>query len=188
MASTHSGLDEFTFPDCSRLVLPDESREELRVELEPVIPEDDLAHAVRNSDIIVTVGDLVSLTAISHGIHPNVCVVDYKTKRSALDKNVKDAVCKIGKRCIKVTNPAGIITRELWDAICVAMQSTEKTRIEIDGEEDLAALVALSIAKDGTAVIYGLPDRGVEVVHSSEKSRKWANDILRKMKVEWNRF
>ena len=183
MASTRSGSDDFVFPVSGKLVLPESLRSELRVLLEPIVQEDALGKAVAGVPKVAAVGDLCSLTAVKRGIRPDICIVDFQTKRKKIDGKQKARVCGIGTRCVKVKNPAAQITRELWDAVFDAYSSPEKTRIEVEGEEDLAAIVCLHAAPRGTAVIYGIPDMGLEVVHVNERAKEFAGRVLRRMTV-----
>jgi hypothetical protein len=183
MASSRSGSDDFVFPANKRLFLPESLRGELRELLEPLTPVEKLTESLSGMRKIVSVGDLCSLTLIEAGIHPDVCIVDFKTKRSPLEERQKANVCAIGKNCVKVANPAATITGELWKAVAGALESGEKTRIEVNGEEDLASLAAISMAPAGTAVIYGIPNMGIAVVHIDRKAKAWADGILRRMEV-----
>ena len=53
--------------------------------------------------------------------------------------------------------------------------------IEIDGEEDLAALPAILLAPGDVTIIYGLPDKGVLVVKPTPKNKQLVKEILNKM-------
>jgi uncharacterized protein (UPF0218 family) len=80
-----------------------------------------------------------------------------------------------------VRNPSWEITVDLWRAIGEAFKTGDRVLIEVQGEEDLAALACIAMAPDGSAVLYGLPDRGVVVVKASARARGQALDILRRM-------
>ena len=54
-------------------------------------------------------------------------------------------------------------------------------RIEIEGEEDLAALPAIWLAPRDVTIIYGLPDKGVVIAKSNDENKKKAKEILDKM-------
>ena len=55
------------------------------------------------------------------------------------------------------------------------------TAHQVDGEEDLASLVAIYLAPSDVTVIYGLPDKGVLVVKSDTEYKKMVKKILDKM-------
>jgi uncharacterized protein (UPF0218 family) len=53
--------------------------------------------------------------------------------------------------------------------------------IEVDGEEDLASLAAISLAPGGVTVIYGLPNKGVVVVDATTANKKKVKEVLDRM-------
>ena len=63
-------------------------------------------------------------------------------------------------------------------------QTYVKTRIVVEGEEDLATLAAISLANLGAKVIYGMPDKGMVVVDVNQRSKKRANSFLERMLVK----
>ena len=73
---------------------------------------------------------------------------------------------------------------ELWNAIEAAISDNVKTRIVVEGEEDLATLAAISLANLGAKVIYGMPDKGMVVVDVNQRSKKRANSFLERMLVK----
>jgi hypothetical protein len=189
MASSRCGSDDagirtFVFPESRKLVLTEDLRQPLKELLAPLTPERRLKEALAGFKRIASVGDLVTITLVKAGISPDICVVDFKTKRCTLDASLKNELCRMGGKTVKVRNPAGVITAELWNAIREAYSRAGRTRIEVDGEEDLASLACLSIAPPGTAVIYGMPDMGIEIVPASESTRGFANGILCRMALE----
>jgi GTP-dependent dephospho-CoA kinase len=183
MESSRCGSDKFVFPKSRVLVLCESLRDALKEPIEPLTPESRLNDSLKRPGKIISVGDFVTLTLSRHRIEPDVCVVDFRTRRGGIEEMMKKDVCKVGRKIVKVRNPAGEITYQLWDAVERALSGNEKTRIEVDGEEDLASLVALSLAPPGTAVIYGIPDMGIEIVRANEKTRATANEMLSKMTV-----
>jgi len=159
-------------------VLREEQREELRKPLGKVVKE------LKKEEIegmIVTVGDAVTLWFKKHGIQPKISIIDHKIERKNHAEDMGEA-----EKIIKVKNPAGKITRQLWDAIKNAYKSDEKIRIEGDGEEDLAALPAILMAPAGANVIYGLPSHGMVVVKVGEKEKEVVREFLEKMKRDEN--
>ena len=81
-------------------------------------------------------------------------------------------------------NEAGTISNELWNAIKVAMKDNRNTKIVVKGEEDLAALPVISMAKIGAKVIYGMPDKGMVVVDVNQQAKERANKLLERMLVK----
>ena len=91
---------------------------------------------------------------------------------------------KIGTKEVEVVNEAGMISNELWNSIKVAIEDNTNTKIIVKGEEDLAALPVISMAKMGAKVIYGMPDKGMVVVDVNQQEKKRANSFLKQMLVE----
>jgi len=84
-------------------------------------------------------------------------------------------------RLVHVTNPPGKITLALWKAVRDAANAKDRVKIEVSGEEDLAALVAIATAPEGAHVIYGLPKRGLMIVDVNHESRELAAAAIKKM-------
>ncbi len=90
--------------------------------------------------MIVSVGDVVSENMIKHGIFPQVLVVDNMVMREPI-KPIHADVNQI--LCVK--NPPGTLTDETWAVMRKAIQS-KRTKVLVDGEEDLLTLVAVLCA------------------------------------------
>src|SRR5439155_911190 len=82
---------------------------------------------------------------------PDVCLVDFKTKRQE-DPELREALQRIGSVVMRVTNPAGTITPDAWRVVSEAFKSKERVRVEVRGEEDLLALVCIALAPSSAAV------------------------------------
>ena len=82
-----------------------------------------------------------------------------------------------------IRNPPGCISDDLWNAIETAYDDLEKGSllIVVEGEEDLAALPAIFLAPKDVTIIYGLPNKGVVVVKSTEENKRKVKEILDKM-------
>jgi len=154
-------------------VIPDKKREELRKPLGKVIRD------VEEEEIkgrIVCVGDMVTMMLHEKGIMPDMAIVDYKIERKEYKGKPFHA-----EEVIRVRNPPGVITKELWNAIATGYAKEKKILIEVEGEEDLAALPAIYLAPDDTTVIYGLPSVGMVVVRVGEKERKTVDRFLKEI-------
>ena len=71
---------------------------------------------------IISVGDIVSLHMIKHGIALNVIIVDNKTMRKPIQPIIVDA-----DQTLYAKNPAGAITDEAWAAIKSAIGHKGRT-------------------------------------------------------------
>ena len=177
-ASSPSGFDD-SFPE-KDLTLPEDLRGELARPIGQLVSAWALRKHIEKSRRVISVGDVVTITLLQMRFEPDVAVFDYKTQR-AEDYKAKERIASMGGRLVKVENPPGKITRALWKAVRDAVGAKEKIKIEVEGEEDLAALVAIATAPDGAHVIYGLPQRGLMVVEVSAETRGLATAAIRKM-------
>jgi uncharacterized protein (UPF0218 family) len=177
--SSPSGFDE-NFPE-SDLVLPDELREELAKPLGDVVQEGDLEKLLAGSGRVISVGDIVTLTLLRKGLKPDVAVFDYRTRRGEAD-DLRGRLGDMKGVQVRVTNPPGMITRALWGAVRDAARGTRAVKIEVAGEEALAALVAIATAPKGARVIYGLPQQGLAVVRVDESTRAFAIAAINRMR------
>ncbi|MCD6398323.1 MAG: GTP-dependent dephospho-CoA kinase family protein [Candidatus Aenigmarchaeota archaeon] len=161
--------------------LPKKFRDQLRELMGGTIFDEDL-NELRNP--IISVGDMVTLSLYEHEIIPKICIVDYKTKRGKIDEESKRKIKKIGDYTIFVKNPPGTISDELWNSIEHGIKSYSNIKIEVDGEEDLAALPSIYLAEDGTNILYGIPERGMALVVANKKNKKIISEFLNKMPKE----
>ncbi len=159
--------------------LPEEKREELRKPLGELMSEEDLKRKHIHGKI-VTVGDKVTLTLKKNGIRPHMAIIDYKIERKECNGEERCIIAN-GEKVLKVKNPSGHITSELWNAIATGYASNEPVTIEVDGEEDLAALPAICLASHDTTVLYGLPSKGIVVVEVGKEERKKVWEFLKQM-------
>ncbi|OGS42329.1 MAG: hypothetical protein A3K67_07995, partial [Euryarchaeota archaeon RBG_16_62_10] len=138
-ASSPSGFDE-SFPE-SDLELPEDLREELGRPIGDLVSAWALRKHLKDSPRVISVGDVVTITLLQMGLEPDVAVFDYKTQRSE-DYRAKERIAKMRGRLVRVENPAGKITRALWRTVRQAANASDRVKVEVQGEEDLAALVA----------------------------------------------
>ena len=146
----------------------------------PVMSGADAFEAIRTARKVVTVGDASTIDLVARGRVPDIAVVDFKTKRTT-DPTLRARVQSIGTKVLTAINPPTTLTRETWRALDEAFKSGDRVRIEVLGEEDLAALAAIELAPEGTAVLYGMPDVGVVVVHVDARAKASVRDLLARM-------
>lgn len=169
--------------------LPDDLRAELAKPFGPVLQDVDGAARAKKAAFVVAVGDVTTERLLEAGVVPRLVVVDHRTKRTtdtaAADAAVEELVKK-GAPLVRVKNPAAVVTEALWDAVATALASAAGggcTVIEVDGEEDLAALPALALAPKGALVCYGQPDQGMVVVTVDDAVRAKVRRFLSKMET-----
>jgi hypothetical protein len=163
------------------LALPEAAREAMREPLGPVIAAGDLPAHVRRTDTIIAVGDMVTVTLFDAGYEVALSVFDYKTMRSD-ERDFRERLQGLpGERAL-ARNPPATVTGELWEALERAMLRVAaggRVLLEVEGEEDLAAIPAIMLAPGGAKVLYGMPGRGIVVVTVDSRSRQRAGRLFR---------
>jgi len=128
--------------------------------------------------IIISVGDVVSESMIKHGILPQVLVVDNRVMRKPITPIHADV-----NQTLYVKNPPGTLTDETWTVMREAIQG-KRTKVLVDGEEDLLTLVAVSCAPENSFVVYGQPHEGIVVIKVTKEKREIIRGIVEAMKPE----
>jgi len=164
-------------------VLPDNLRDKLKEPLGDLVDTRKLLDIVSGKNFIVSVGDFVTFTLIENGINPDISIVDYIVKRKNYSDEMKDKIGSFDAKVVNVKNPAGTISDELWNAIEFAFEHRGECcfRIEVDGEEDLAALAVIYKAPSDATIIYGMPNKGAVVVEATNENKQKVKDILNRM-------
>ncbi len=116
---------------------------------------------------IISVGDIVSHNMIEHGISMNVVVVDNKVMRKPVEPIKVDT-----DQTLYARNPPGTITDEAWAAMRRALEQKGRTKVVVEGEEDLLTVVAVLSAPEGALVVYGQPHVGIVLVKVTEETRE----------------
>lgn len=127
---------------------------------------------------IVSVGDAVSKNLAENGIYPNLLIVDNRIMR----KNITPVALNADVEK-QVKNPPGTITFEALNAVQKALKANHRTKIIVDGEEDLLALCAILYAPENFFVVYGQPREGIVVVKVTKQKKEEVAGILRAMEV-----
>ena len=112
--------------------------------------------------MILSVGDVVSMTLHDLGITPQLFVCDYKTQRGDDSDEYRRVLGAWGDVEHHVKNPAAQVTLQAWDAVGAALQNhAAPVRIVVEGEEDLLGLPSIALAPEGAVMLYGMPNQGV---------------------------
>src|SRR5437879_9208514 len=132
------GSSPFAFAafGAATLRLPDSLREYLRWPMGSLLHGEAILPAIGRASPVVTVGDFCTLALVARGRSPDVCLVDFKTKRQE-DPELREALQRIGSVVMRGTNPAGTITPDAWRVVSEVFKSKERVRVEVRGEEDL---------------------------------------------------
>jgi uncharacterized protein (UPF0218 family) len=127
-------------------------------------------------NLVISVGDVVSRNMIERGISVDVLVVDHKVMRKPVQPMEVDT-----DHTFHADNPAGTISDEAWNAIKRAVKQKGRTKVVIEGEEDLLTLITVLSAPKGSLVVYGQPHVGIVVVKVTEEVRENMRCIVESM-------
>ncbi len=127
---------------------------------------------------IISVGDIVSESMAKHGISPQVMIVDNKVMREAIAPIFLEA-----DQILHLKNPPGTITEQAWSIIQEALRRVQRTKVVVDGEEDLLTLVAVLCAPENSLVVYGQPHEGIVVVKVTEQTKRMIRQIVESMEA-----
>lgn len=118
---------------------------------------------------LVTVGDISSLSLIETELEPDIMIIDGKTERERLSKELIEKIK--APIVLRVKNPKGCVSRQAWRAIKQAFCYTIPVKIFVYGEEDLLVVPATYFAPRGTLVLYGLWGKGIVAVNVTKKKK-----------------
>jgi uncharacterized protein (UPF0218 family) len=124
---------------------------------------------------VIAVGDVTSANLRKAGIHVSMEVVDLKTRRG------ETGMFPHQPGSIRVHNPAGTLTGELFDAISKYVNEPGFKRIEILGEEDLSVIPIIIYTELNTLILYGIPDVGMACLDVTTELRKHVNELIEGM-------
>ncbi len=162
--------------------LPNNMRTLLKQPIGTLVDEKKLLNILKKEKKVVSIGDMVTYTLLKNNIEPFFCIIDYHTHRGKCSEDIIKTLNSYGKKTIKISNPAGKITDELWNVIKLSYENNNQSlRIEVKGEEDLASLAAIYLAPVDVTIIYGLPDKGVLVVKPTRENKDKVKQVLDKM-------
>ncbi|QSX00325.2 GTP-dependent dephospho-CoA kinase family protein [Haloterrigena alkaliphila] len=167
------------------LVLPDDLRHELKEPMGPIETDADRLLADVDGPLIA-VGDVVTYHFLTAGRPPDVALVDERTKRSAVDEEIRAAVTEATH--LEAVNPPAEISQAVVEALLEGLARDEPTTILVEGEEDLVALPAIVAAPEGASVVYGQPDEGMVHVKVTDDHRAAMRDLLDRFEGDTERF
>lgn len=160
------------------LVLTERLRSDLKKPFGELFDSVDEIKEQLHSKYIISVGDKISEALIERGILPHICIFDGKTKRVEIDT---PNITEFEAVKVRIRNPPGHITREAFTALEKAISSEERTKVFVEGEEDLLSLAAASLAPEGAVVLYGQPDEGVVVIEVNANTKQRIEKIFCEM-------
>ena len=176
---------DVTDVDEQLLVLPDELRHELKEPMGPI--ETDADRLLEDVDgPLIAVGDVVTYHFLQAGRPPDVALVDERTKRSAVDEEIRETVTE--GTTVEVVNPPAEISQAVVEALLEGLERDEPTTVLVEGEEDLVALPAIVAAPEGASVVYGQPDEGMVHVKVTDEHRRDVRELLDRFEGDVDRF
>ncbi len=169
----------------SRKILTEEVRRQLKKPLGLLLtkeegpPTEQLKRILEERKIatIIVVGDYTARRVLERGLDADVYILDNRIMRKPTRPVSLDL-----EQTIHVQNPAGEITEEAWMAVKQAIRLKKKTRVVVDGEEDLLTLPAILFSPIGSLVLYGQPMRGLVVVEVTKEKKVEIKRVIDKMK------
>ena len=167
------------------LRLPVQLRSFLKKPIGYLISGEEFIKTMNNFEIIISVGDQVSISLIEQELFPQLMIIDFKTKREPISEerqilleNLKEYHQEI------VSNPSGVLTKELMillQSLCSRITTSDRNQLIVEGEEDLAALPAILFAPVNATIIYGMPYKGVVIVPATDVYKEKVKQILSEM-------
>lgn len=162
--------------DDTVLTLPDAERSAFKDPFGPVYTDPAALYETVDGPLI-TVGDIVTAAFLDRGITPDIAIVDGYTERERIDQETVTTLERI-EAGRSARNPAGTITRSMIDAIVEALDEPGATRIDVEGEEDLAVVPAVLAAPNGATVVYGQPGEGMVAVAVDDETKSAFDAML----------
>ena len=135
----------------------------------------------RKKGKIIAVGDIASYELIKNKIRPDLIIYDKKVKRKPVSKKVKNLLDSVRCDVFCLKNPRGRIEEEAWIVIEEALK--RKSKIVVSGEEDLLVLPSTMLAKNGSIVFYGQPNKGIVLIRVNDKSKRKIKRLVDEMEV-----
>jgi len=170
------------------LTLPESLRGEFKKPFGELIAGDELGIIIAP---LVTVGDVTAQKFNRLSLNQKISIIDFNVARKKRFDRISELGFSKDIEIIKVDNPAGQITPELFKAVVEAFSKEGRVIIEVLGEEDLAVLPVILAAPLGAVVFYGQPaspetslasrggpDEGVVKIVISEESKKKVYRLL----------
>ena len=144
---------------------------------------------VKDSKVLITVGDATTEKIISFGLTPDLSIIDCVERRIRRSESkileLKTFFLTTTKfKQYQCKNPKGTITKEAYITIKKILMKGEQAIIVIDGEEDMLALAVFALAPLDSVVFYGQPLEGVVSVKINAKIKNKSRHLLDSIGVE----
>jgi GTP-dependent dephospho-CoA kinase len=158
--------------------IPEEKRDLFKKSLGDNILESELSK-LDSKQMLITVGDVVSLVVREHGITPTLSIYDGMTERREMTEFAAFVKSK-GLKEVVARNDAGTISAELVSTIKKALKEHIGI-ICVKGEEDLATMPCILIAPLGSHIIYGWPGVGMKLITTDKYIQREIELLIEQM-------
>jgi len=138
-------------------------RDKLKQPFGKVMTLEETIEYLKGKKNVVVVGDKTLINFINNNVPYWIGIFDFKTKRVEISQEDQQLILTQVKDLIKVNNPPRVITLQLENVIREALSNKKNKHIWVEGEEDLAVTPLIEQAKEGTIIVYGMPDKGIVV-------------------------
>lgn len=144
---------------------------------------------IKDSKVLITVGDATTEKIISFGLTPDLSIIDCVERRI---RRTESKILELKTFFLTTTkfkqyqckNPKGTITKEAYITIKKILMKGEQAIIVIDGEEDMLALAVFALAPLDSVVFYGQPLEGLVSVKINAKIKNKSRNLLQSIGVE----
>ncbi len=162
-----------------KLILPFVMRSVLQRPMGKILKE--IPKGLESSKII-TIGDITTGQFNKNDANQFLSIVDFLVQRQKKFNALSELGFTGSEETLKVKNPPGTITHELFEMVRKVFQEKNmKTKvILIEGEEDLSVLPVLLVAPLGFYIFYGQPNQGLVKVNVNEGNKEKVYNLLEK--------
>ncbi len=154
------------------LRLPEEKKYLFKAPFGTLYPEISDLLPLLGGQAIYSVGDVVTSRLLQHGVIPAVAVIDGHTMRVTC-VNEPQAYSRV----VRVKNPPGAISDALIRELAAAVNNPP-VLIIVEGEEDLAVIPLVILAREGDLILYGQPGEGVVIRLIDSQAKRRAQELM----------
>ncbi len=162
--------------------LPEDLKDALRKPFGDVYKEASQVIEFYKNNLMISVGDVISLSLVKSDHQADVSIVDLKTRRSMLQESDIEIFYAMDS-LTSARNAAGTIEQNAAERIQTALKSYETTQekqtIVVAGEEDLLTIPAILLAPLDSVVVYGQFNVGVIAVHVTDTKKQEVLKLLK---------
>ena len=154
------------------------------------ISKEKIFYFIKESKMIITVGDATTEKILSFDLMPNLAIIDgieRRIKKSELEiVNLKNMFLTKNRiyNQYQCKNTKGTISKEAYLTINKILFEGEQAIIFIDGEEDLLALPVFVLAPLDSIVFYGQPLEGIVMVKINEEIKIKSSNLIKSIGIE----